>query len=298
MRRLLAIGAVLLLAAIGLVGAVLAVGLSLSAPRQAAIGPAPASLPGAEPVAFPSASGTEVHGWWVPAAARGGGAVILVHGVGGNRLGMARRAAVLHGHGYGVLLFDLSAHGESRGSRITFGRNEGQDAAAAVAWVRAHAPGERIGIVGVSLGGAAAVLSPHPLDVQALVLESVFPDIGAALANRLRVALGPILGRAAVPVLVPVFMALMPPVLGVTPTDLRPIDGIARVQAPVLVASGTADPFTPLSEAQALFAAAPQPKKFWPVQGAAHEDLEAFDPPAYWSVVTPFLGAALRPAPN
>lgn len=293
-RLVLTVAIVAVLLAGGLVGSVLAVGLALSAPKQSQVGPPPSTLPGTEPVAFPSASGAQLRGWWVPAAVPGHGAVILMHGIGGNRRSMARRAAILHGHGYAVLLFDLGAHGESTATRITFGQREGQDAAAALAFVQARVPGERIGVIGVSLGGAAAVLAPEPLVVQALVLESVFPDIVAALSNRLRVGLGPVIGPAATPVLTPVFMHLMPYMLGVTSAQLRPIDAFATLRAPVLVASGTIDAYTPIDEARALFDAAPQPKQFWSVPGAAHVDLEQFDPDTYWRTVLPFLDRALR----
>lgn len=174
----------------GLGAAVLVVGLRLSSPAPTAVGPVPPGLPGAEEVAFPSASGTVLRGWWVPGLDADAGAVVLMHGIWENRLRMVPRARVLHGEGYAVLLFDLQAHGESPGRRITFGRLESLDAAAAVRFVRDHLPGGRIGVIGTSLGGAAALLGPDPLAVDALVLESVYPDIDAALANRLRAAPG------------------------------------------------------------------------------------------------------------
>ena len=257
-----------------------------------AIGPPPDSLPGAETVTIPSTSGATVRGWWLPGQARG--ALVLMHGVRGNRLQMLARAAKLHALGYGVLLFDLQAHGESTGRRITFGKLESLDAAAAVGFVRGRLPQGRVGVIGVSLGGAAALLGPAPLPVDALVLESVYPDIGAALSNRLRVGLGPTLGPAFTPVLASLFQLLLPPVLGVSPAELRPIDRIGSVVAPVLVVSGTEDDRTPLQEAQGLFDRAPQPKAFWAVQGAGHVDLERFGPVAYWATVLPFLEAHLR----
>lgn len=286
-------GLIFLLLGIGLCGSVIAVGLALSAPHRAEIGPPPSTLANAEAVAIPSASGSLLQGWWL-SGQPGAGAVILMHGIWENRLRMLRRAQVLHQHGFSVLLFDLQAHGQSTGTRITFGRLEGMDAASAVSFVRGRAPGERVGVIGVSLGGAAALLGPGPLPVEALVLESVFPTIDAALTNRLHAALDPVLGRVTPPLLAPMFEAVLPPILGVAPVDLRPIDRIAGVTAPVLVASGTADDRTPLAEAEALFARAPEPKWFWPVPGAGHEDLERFEPGAYWRVVTPFLASNLR----
>ena len=266
----------------------IAVGLRLSDPARAVIGPPPASLAGAVTAAIPSASGSTLAAWWLPGDP-GGGAVVLLHGVRSNRLGLVQRAAVLHAHGFGVLLFDFQAHGESAGQRITFGHLEALDAEAAVAFVRRQAPAERVGAVGLSLGGAATLLGPKPLPVDALVLESVYPDILTALSDRLRAAFGPAAGAIITPVLVPAFALLLPPLTGIRPADLRPIDRIGSVTAPVLVASGTADRYTLLPEAEALFARAPEPKQFWAVPGAGHVDLERFDPAAYWAVVLPFL---------
>ena len=91
---------------------------------------------------------------------------MLLHGVRGNRLAMLRRARLLHAEGFSVLLFDFQAHGESAGRRITFGRLEGLDAAAAVAFLLQRLPNERIGAIGSSLGGASALLCPAPLPVR------------------------------------------------------------------------------------------------------------------------------------
>ena len=63
----------------------------------------------------------------------------------------------------------------------------------------ADLPGEKIGAIGSSLGGAAALLGPHPLPVDALVLESVYPDIGAATGNRIRAVLGWPIGALVAP---------------------------------------------------------------------------------------------------
>jgi fermentation-respiration switch protein FrsA (DUF1100 family) len=207
---------------------------------------------------------------------------------------MVQRARVLNDHGFAVLLFDFQAHGDSLGSHITFGRLEAMDAAAAVRFVRDRLPTEKVGAIGVSLGGAAALLGPEPLPVDALVLESVYPDIDAALANRLRTGLGPVIGPLFTPLLTPIFELLLPPILGVRPDELRPIDRIGTATAPILVASGTADDRTSLIEAQALFDPAPEPKRFWAVEGAAHADLERYDPSHYWRIVLPFLTEHLQ----
>lgn len=290
----IAIGALAGLGALGLCAAVVAVGLRLATPSRGVV-TLPATLAQAETVVIPSTSGATLQGWFLggtkPAA------VVLAHGVWANRNALARRAAALNAAGYTVLAFDFQAHGESGGERITFGKLEAQDLASAVAYARRRLPCRRIGVIGISLGGAAALLGDEPLPVDALVIESVYSDIHLALENRLRAGLGPIVGAVAAPVLTPLFKLLLPPILGVAPEELRPLDGIARVAAPILVASGALDDRTTLDEAKRMFDRAPSPKRFWAVDGAAHVDLEAFEPEDYRRVVFGFLDAhLLRPA--
>jgi pimeloyl-ACP methyl ester carboxylesterase len=282
-----------LLGLAGLYGSVITVGLSLSRPVHANIGLPPSDLAGVEAVEIHSSSGATLSGWWVPGAT-GKGVVVLMHGVRANRHAMLNRARFLHERNFSVLLFDLQSHGASTGERVTFGHLEALDAATATTFVKQRRPGERIGVIGVSLGGAACLLGSTPLAVDALVLESVYPDIDRALSNRLRTHLGSIVGSVFAPILTPLFEVLMPPIIGVRPVDLRPIDHIGAVTAPVLIASGAADPLTTIAEAASLFNNAPNPKQFWAVPGAGHVDLEQYDAAAYWSVVLPFLERYLR----
>ena len=197
---------------------------------------------------------------------------------------MVERARLLAGNGYAVLLIDLPAHGESSGDRITFGLREAEGVKAALAYLRQELPGERIGVVGVSLGAASFVLSKAEPPPNAVVLESMYPTIAAAVTDRLTRRLG-----NAGKILAPVLLWQLPLRLGISADDLRPIEAIASVKAPVLVASGTKDEHTTLAESRRLFEAAREPKEFWPVEGAAHVDLYAYSPKAYESRVLPFL---------
>lgn len=287
-RRILLLALLAASAMAGFTGIVAFAGWQLARPARTWIGPPPPDFP-AETPTIHAATGARLAGWFLPGRP-GGGAVLLLHGVRGNRLHMLGRARLLAGEGFSVLLLDLQAHGESSGNRISFGRDESADARAGMDWLRARLPGERIGVIGVSLGGAAALLGPSPLPVQALVLESVYADIDSAMANRLRAYL-PV---PAATVVAAMFRVLMRPVLGIRRAELRPVARIGAVTAPVLVASGTLDDRTPLAEAEALFAAAPEPKRFWAVSGARHEDLARVDPAGYRAEVLRFLVDMLR----
>jgi fermentation-respiration switch protein FrsA (DUF1100 family) len=280
---------------IGLAVIVLYVGFRISKPVRTRIEALP-DLDGLRPIELTPSSGARLAGWYAPGRP-GGGGVVLMHGVWGNRLKMVRRAETLNALGCAVLLFDFQAHGESGGSRITFGQREALDAEAAIAFLRRQAPGERIGAIAVSMGAAAALVGDTALPVDALVLESVYPTIDAALGNRIKAMLAPRLGAVLTPILMLLSKALLPPILGVSRAALRPIDRIERVTAPLLVASGMIDDRTTLDEAQALYDRATARKRFWAVPHAGHVDLEAVAPDAYRKIVIAFLVEELQRHP-
>ena len=262
----------------------------LAHPSRGVVGAAPADL-GAESVTYASGSGSSIHAW-LARGVRGGGSVLLLHGVGANRTSMLARARFLHRLGFTVLAPDLQANGESPGEHVTFGARESLDAAASLTFLRGAMPAERVGVIGVSMGGAAALLGPGPLDANAFVLESVYPTIRQAVSDRLGTWLGPLGGVARL--FTPAVIHFVGDDIGVTETELRPIDRIARLRAPLLFLSGTADPYTPIVEAESLYARAPTPKAYWAVQGAGHEDLYAYNSAEYERRVGAFLFGALR----
>ena len=195
------------------------------------IGPLPKGVNGSE-VQFASTSGAQIRGWLIPGKP-GAGAIMLLHGVRADRTSMYQHARFLTTAGYTVLLFDFQAHGESIGTRITFGHLESRDASAALAFLRGKMPGERVGVIGLSMGGAAALLADPPLDVDAMVLEEVYPTIEDALADRLRLQYGEGGG-----LLVPLFSWQMPLRLNIGVDSLRPLDRIAGVRVPKLLIAG------------------------------------------------------------
>ena len=279
------------LAVVALLAALLVVAAALAYPRWATR-PRPATLDAAATglpvvaVTIPSASGALLAGWFLPA--NGSGAVLLLHGAKSNRLVLVERMRMLREAGYSTLAIDFQAHGESTGDRITMGERESLDARSALAWLRARLPGERIAVLGISMGGAA-ILVGKPIAADAVIVESAFPDAASAAANRLAEVLGPA-GR----LLTPVFLAAQYWGAGVDADKLRPIDGIGRLHVPIFVMTGADDRGTTPQESQALFDRANPPKFYWEVPGAWHVDLAAIGGPAYRERLLSFLHFALR----
>lgn len=261
---------------------VLWVGGALTAPHPRNIGPPPRDIP-TENVSFYGLQGNRLEGWLL-AGQPGKGVIVLLHGVRADRRSMLGRARFLHGAGYSVFLFDFQGHGESPGTEITFGYRESGDAAAAVQYVRRRFPGERVGVIGVSLGGAASLVGDAVLDVDALVLEAVYSTLERAVENRMAIALGDF-GRF----LAPLLLWQVKPRLGFDPGKLSPFDRISRIKSPVLIIAGARDARTTLAESHALFRSAPEPKALWIIEQARHQDFHRVVTEQYERRVLAFL---------
>lgn len=273
--------------ALACLAVVFAIGQALTAPANHAIGAPPLDLP-AQSVSLALRDGGSVAGWFV-CGKPGAGAVLLLHGVRSDRRQMVGRARFLHTAGYSVLLIDLPAHGESVGERITFGYREARGVERALAFLRRTMPGDRIGVIGVSLGAASMVFASPTDPPDAVVLESMYPTITDAVADRLRMRLGPA-GSAFAPLL----LWQLPVWIGLDADRLRPIDHLAELHAAVLVMGGSADLHTRAVETRRLYAAARTPRQIVMIKGAAHVDLHVFGAAAYERHVISFLQTHMR----
>ena len=283
MRTLLLL---VIVSAVGGLAVLFEIGSALAEPRLRAVKGPPDDLP-LRALRIPRADGGSVAAWFAAGNARQGG-ILLLHGIRSDRRQMLNRARFLFAAGYSVLLIDLQAHGETPGHRITFGYRESFDVNAAVDYLNDRLGGRPIGVIGASLGGAAALLGESPVDADAVVLEGVYSSIEQAVGNRISIRLGEI-GRWLAPLLV----WQMEPRLGVRPDELAPIATIHRLDAPVMIIAGTADRRTRLDESKALYLRAPSPKRLWLIDGARHEDFHRHSRADYERQVLDFLGRHL-----
>jgi uncharacterized protein len=262
-------------------------GSFLSRPVNHSVGELPAHLQG-RGVEFESGSGSKLRGWLIPGR-KGAGAIVLMHGFRGDRRQMLARASFLSKAGYSVLLFDFQAHGESPGEQITIGYLESRDAQAAVEVMKKSCPGEKLGVIGLSMGGAAAALASPALDVDAMALEAVYPDIERATANRMERYLGAWARGFAL-----LLIMQLPIRAGIEKAALRPIDRVGAIKAPKLFIAGAKDRHTKLDESLELFTAASEPKELWVVEEAAHVDVHQIAKEEYERRALDFFEKRLR----
>jgi pimeloyl-ACP methyl ester carboxylesterase len=260
-RRLLVSVAILLF--VGLAAAWV-FGSLAAQPHVAAV---PPPKPPGRVVHLITSDGVRLEGSYWPGARNDGPAVLLLHGINSSRASFNHHALWLNGLGYAVLAIDLRGHGGSAAVPRSFGLYEARDAAAGLAFLRSSAPNRRVGLIGTSLGGAAALLGDDgPLPVQAMVLQAVYPDLRQAITNRITRVVGHPLAVLGEP-----FLSYQSwPRYGVPPSRIAPIDGLRRFPGPVLIIGGTADSNTSVSDTRALYDAAPGPKSLWLLNGVGH----------------------------
>lgn len=261
---------------------------SLVAAHPVKVGDPPADLP-ATNITLDSRSGHSITGWHIRSVDRRG-VIVLLHPYRGSRLSMLNRARLLYTEGYSVIMIDFQSHGESPGNRVTIGYLESHDAKAAIDFAKTVHPNEPIGVIGFSMGGAATLLA-SPLDMDAVVLESVYPDIATAVRNRVRVKLG---AFAALPT--QLLLMQMKPRMGISVSEMRPIAHLKNIGCPVFIMSGTDDAHTTANDTKIMFEAAVEPKQLWMVDGAHHEDLQDFAGNEYEQRILQFLRQHLAPA--
>lgn len=229
-------------------------------------------FPDAEEVSFQSQDRITLRGYFVPSS--GDRAIVFVHGAHSHcwDVHAADIARKLSAAGFGVLVFDLRAHGRSEGETLGLGSLERYDVAAAVKFLhseRGFQPG-RIGIHGTSYGAATTLLAiPHITGVGAVVSDSAFANAVEVL--RAEVQRRTHLPSACISVLTPGARLMGRLVLSL-PFDDAPERAVREIKrTPLLLIHGEEDPLVPVEHAKRLKQAAPT-AELWLLTDCGHAE--------------------------
>lgn len=243
-----------------------------------------------EEVALTTEDGLTLRGWFLPGT--NGAAIILQHGYGASRQGMLPEAAMLHKHGYSVLLFDWRGHGESEGDMVTFGVHEIRDVQAAVDWLssRPEVDAERIGAAGESMGAAALLYAAARIpELKAVVAESPFPSLADMVDIGIR-------QRTDLPTFpfAPLIVWFAEQEAGLPITSVDATKDIELISPrPVFLMHGGRDEEVPPESGEILFQAAHEPKVYWYDPEVTHADFAEMRPEEFEHRVVAFFDAAL-----
>jgi fermentation-respiration switch protein FrsA (DUF1100 family) len=216
-----------------------------------------------EEVTFPSADGTQLHGWFMPARGPAAGTVIHFHGNAQNISAHQDFVNWLPAEGFNVFTFDYRGYGKSAGRPSRRGVFE--DCVAAIRYVRERkdVDPDRLLILGQSLGGAnaiAALGSGHGAGVRAIVVDSTFTSYRRIARD--------VVARTIV------LWPLQWPMAWLLVTgDYSPEDYLDKLPpAPIAFLHGDEDEVIPFYHSARLYESAREPKQMWRVAGGHHID--------------------------
>ena len=274
---------------------------------------------GGEVVRLRSRDGIRLTGRWLAAEAADDDwladpreAILLLHGYSGSvtpdlvELGpFLRRTA-------GVLGLDFRGHGGSDDAPTTFGLDEVEDVAGALAWLGERGV-RRVALVGSSMGGITAIAATAVLGDGRLPAADLDPDAPVATVGAPRPRIVAVIADSASPELALVVgrrlglrggvrlagqaFSRFPRIVGGDPRSTQPIAMVPMLEdVPLLLVHGGADRLIPRKAAAQLAAAAPQGTRHLVVAGAGHGEPHAKDPEAWEAAASDLLRTAFATA--
>ena len=241
-----------------------------------------------ENVAITASDGIVLKAWYARPQHANGRDVLMLHGVGDNREGVAGFAAMFLDRGYGVLLPDSRAHGESGGPLATYGLRESNDIHRWVDWLYERHQSRCVYGFGESMGAALVLDSLATEDrFCAIVAESPFSSFRAVAYE-----------RAALYVRAPTWVGRtllrLPVEVGIDYAKLRyhldfdsdsPAAAVGNSSTPILLIHGSNDINILPHHSELIAAQCPTHVTLWEVPGAAHCGASATQPEMFWSKV-------------
>jgi len=215
-------------------------------PDRRLVDPAQAGMNGVEDLRLMTNDGETLVAWYVPAK-DGHPLILYFHGNGGALIDRIPRFRALTASGYGLLAISYRGYGGSTGSPTQKGLMEDGETAYLEARARGY-HGDRIVLMGESLGTGVAIALAATHEAAALVLDSPY-------SSALEVAAAHY----------PIF-----PVKWLMFDRFRSDLAIGDVHIPILIVHGDEDDVVPIRLARRLFELANEPKKFMQVSGGKH----------------------------
>jgi fermentation-respiration switch protein FrsA (DUF1100 family) len=219
-------------------------------------------------IQFLTPDGQKLHGWFFPLSEKSP-VLIFCHGNAGNISHRIENVKFLVKRGISVFLFSYRGYGKSSGSPSEKGIYI--DGIAAYDYLTGveKIPSERIVVFGRSLGGSVATEVALQRKARCLIIESTFTSMKD-------------MAKAIFP-----FFVVSP----FLPHHYNTIYKIANVSIPKLILHGDNDEIVPFSMGKKLFAQASEPKLFFPIHGAGHNDTYVVGGEKYFDVIVNFIAS-------
>jgi len=216
--------------------------------------------------------GVVLRGWILRGHRGNGDAVIVLHGLGDNRIGMTGYAQLFLAHGFTVLMPDARGRGVSGGPLATYGLIERNDIHQWFDFLQAKEHPRCIFGMGESMG-AAELLQSLSVGTRfcAVVAESPFATFREIGYDRMGQPfhLGPWVGWSVLRPVIEVAFLRARWKYGLRLWDVSPEDSVEASKVPVLLIHGQVDSNIPVRHSRMIHVLAPE-TEIWEVPGADH----------------------------
>ncbi|MCH8312520.1 MAG: alpha/beta hydrolase [Nitrospinae bacterium] len=225
-----------------------------------------------EDVFFQAKDGTKLHGWYIPSA-NAQATLLWFHGNAGNLTHRLENIQQLQPLALNIFIFDYRGYGKSEGKPSEAGIY--QDSQAAYDYLireKNVVPLENLFLFGRSLGGICAVEVASSNPAAGLILESVFTS-----ARDMAGQVFPLL---------PIGWAIR--------SKFSAVEKVPYLKLPKLFLHGTKDEIVPYKLGRKLYSAAAEPKEFYDIEGAGHNDTYSVGGREYFSALNRFITDTLK----
>jgi fermentation-respiration switch protein FrsA (DUF1100 family) len=224
-----------------------------------------------EDVFFTTKDAIRLHGWFIPhQEARA--TLVWFHGNAGNISDRLLNIKLLHDRiKTNIFIFDYRGYGRSEGTASEKGTYLDGEAAIKYLLERDDASARRLVLFGRSLGAAVAAEMATRFTTLGLILESPFISIRE-------------MARAIFPSL---------PIAWLLRTRYDTMEKVRLVKTPILVLHGDRDATVPFAQGKKVFEVASQPKRFYRIVGASHNDTFVVGGEEYYGALREFIESAL-----
>ena len=222
-------------------------------------------------ISFQSVDGVNLHGWFVPTpSARA--TLLWFHGNAGNlshRLDNIQRLLPLN---LNIFIFDYRGYGKSEGEPDEKGIYKDSQAAYNMILELEGVTVNSLFLFGRSLGGICATETALNNPARGLILESTFTSASD-------------MSRKIMP-LIPLGWAIR--------SKLNAINKVAELKLPKLFLHGDRDEVVPFELGRKLYEGASDPKSFYIIQGAGHNDTYIMGGRDYYNALDRFITETLK----
>lgn len=236
--------------------------------------PASVGVP-AQDIYFTAEDGIKLHGWFIPNP-NAVATLLWFHGNAGNlshRLDNIQRLKPLN---LNIFIFDYRGYGRSEGEPDEQGIYRDSRAAYKKVLELDGVSVDSLFLFGRSLGGICAVETAMNHPARGLILESVFTNSAD-------------MSRQVFP-LVPLGWAIR--------SKLDALGKVPHLKLAKLFLHGTRDEIVPYDLGRKLFEQAGDPKTFYPIEGAGHNDTYIMGGARYFAALNRFITETLKNSNN